>query len=371
MTRRIVQVCNTLAAADGGPARYSVDMNAAFLQSGTQAELWAIHAETDDWLVPFEQGHSLGLSWRSPGRSVRAVLSLARSVRNTECLLVDGYFLWWVPPLVAWARLNRVPVILAPHGVLGIHESKRSRLKKGIFSSTVGKLVDGSLMGLAVMSEREGDEIARARPGIATFKTGCGTTVSKQLASGPIHRPVRLLSLSRVAAKKRIDLMIDAASVLQRRGVDVTLTVAGHGDRSLIAALQRQAAHLGIEDRVGFVGSQVGDSRNKLFSDNDIFLLPSDDENFGISMAEAMVAGLVPIVSSQVDAAEYVRNAIVLNMPSSESIADAVIALMSLADFASMRTRIHEEGAHAFSWETVVERWKAVLPSRHQVRSVR
>lgn len=97
-----------------------------------------------------------------------------------------------------------------------------------------------------------------------------------------------VLCVARLAAPKRIDLLLEAwASV-----PDATLLLAGDGvDR---AALERRAASL---SRVRFLGERRDVAR--LLGAADLVVLPSDREGLPMAILEALAAG-VPVVASSV-----------------------------------------------------------------------
>jgi glycosyltransferase involved in cell wall biosynthesis len=98
-----------------------------------------------------------------------------------------------------------------------------------------------------------------------------------------------VLCVARLAAPKRIDLLLDAWAEVP----DATLLLAGDGEDR--AALERRAAPLG--DRVRFLGERRDVDR--LLSSVDVVVLPSDREGLPMAVLEALSAG-VPVVASAV-----------------------------------------------------------------------
>lgn len=109
-----------------------------------------------------------------------------------------------------------------------------------------------------------------------------------------------ILFLSRIDAKKGMDLLIAAFAQMAPRHPDVRLIICGEGDPSLVAALKQQAASLGIAGRITWTGFVNGDLRLAAYASAEMFVLPSHSENFGIALLEAMAAGLPCISTDQV-----------------------------------------------------------------------
>jgi len=66
---------------------------------------------------------------------------------------------------------------------------------------------------------------------------------------------------------------------------------------------------LPLNNRVRFAGFVAGDAKQALFDCCDIFVLPSEDENFGLAAAEAMAAGMAVVLTRGVALSEAVADA--------------------------------------------------------------
>ncbi len=84
------------------------------------------------------------------------------------------------------------------------------------------------------------------------------------------------------------------------------LVVAGAGDPEYVAQLQRQAA--GHEQRVLFTGWLQGAEKHSALRSASLFALLSQQENFGLSVAEAMACGVPVLISEGVNLAEEVAS---------------------------------------------------------------
>jgi glycosyltransferase involved in cell wall biosynthesis len=105
----------------------------------------------------------------------------------------------------------------------------------------------------------------------------------QELGAGDDPRRAIVLAVGRLATQKRFDLLIRAISELP----DVTLALAGDGD--LRTVLARQAADLGAEGRVRFLGdrSDIPD----LLHASDLVAMTSASEGLPLVLLEAMAAG--------------------------------------------------------------------------------
>jgi glycosyltransferase involved in cell wall biosynthesis len=107
------------------------------------------------------------------------------------------------------------------------------------------------------------------------------------------------LFLGRVHPKKRPDILIEswARAGIQR---DWRLVIAGPGEPEYLSKLASRVRMLGIENSVQFVGPVSGTDKCYLFQRASWFLLPSEQENFGIAVLEAVQYGCALAISDQV-----------------------------------------------------------------------
>jgi len=124
---------------------------------------------------------------------------------------------------------------------------------------------------------------------LETHKT-CHTDCERESMASKNERVITHISNFRPV--KRIMDIIDIFYKVQKE-IPSTLVMVGEGPEREGAELMCRT--LGIEDRVCFVGNSH--EIDKILSFSDLFLLPSENESFGLAALEAMASG-VPVISS-------------------------------------------------------------------------
>lgn len=131
-----------------------------------------------------------------------------------------------------------------------------------------------------------------------------------------------------VPEMKGQDILIDALSILKKEHRNFKCYFAGKpndGEEYILDNLQNQANQKNVSENCIFLGN-VEDIETFL-KGIDIFILPSRNEGFGISLIEAMVLG-VPCLSSNVDGpAEISENGTILYLFKSENPEDLALKL--------------------------------------------
>jgi len=127
-----------------------------------------------------------------------------------------------------------------------------------------------------------------------------------------MESPFQILALGRFARFKGFDVLIRAVAMLQDRGLDFRLTIAGSGSRA--AWFKYLAERLGVAPRVSFPGYIPHDRVSDLFCRADVFVMPSivhsSGERDGIPnvMVEALLHRLPVVATDVAGIGEVIRN---------------------------------------------------------------
>ncbi len=147
----------------------------------------------------------------------------------------------------------------------------------------------------------------RLRPGLVPH------VISNPLNTGafrplPDKSPVRkaldlegptLLSFGRLSREKRVEETIEATAKVIARGTPCTLLVVGDGLER--ASLESHAAHLGILDRVRFLGALHGERLVETVNAADVMVITSRVETQSLTTLQSMACGL-PVVGVRIGA---------------------------------------------------------------------
>lgn len=112
----------------------------------------------------------------------------------------------------------------------------------------------------------------------------------KPSLQGGIPRPGEplLVCVSRLTPHKRIDVLLNALKLLADQGIAFHCIIVGTGNME--AQLTAQRDRLDLAEKVRFAGF-VDDTLPYLQA-ADLFVLPSDEEGFGLALIEAMACGV-------------------------------------------------------------------------------
>lgn len=171
------------------------------------------------------------------------------------------------------------------------------------------------------------------------------------------------LAVGRLVPAKGFDLLLEAFAACVRSRPDWRLVIVGEG--TMRSKLERQAAHLGIEDHLELPG-RVEDVASH-YSNADLFVLSSRFEGFPNVLLEAMAAGL-PVVSFDCPCgpAEIIRDGedgVLVPAEDAAALASAMDRLMGNPDLRERLSRRAPAVLERYSVDSVAGRWERVLES--------
>ena len=146
--------------------------------------------------------------------------------------------------------------------------------------------------------------------------------------------------VARLSAQKNVGALLQALAAMDGRGGSMLL-VCGDGEEQ--GRLEAEAGHLGVAERVRFLGSRT--DVPEVLGASDVFVLPSLYEGHPLSVMEAMAAGRPVIATTVGGVPELVRPGETgLLVPPGDTSALAV-AMERLAGNAEERVRLGRGGA--------------------------
>ena len=281
----------------------------------------------------------------------------------------------WSPINVAvrreCARQGR-PYVLMPHGMLDPYSLSVRRLRKALYLRTVeGRNIAGARRMMFTTME-EARLAALSWPSLPQNVVvplagdapgeGADALASRFLEQHPVARDRRLLLfLGRLHFKKGLDRILAVLPEIAGRFPDVLLAIVGDGAPAFAQELRADIARRGMERHVLMTGRLDGLPKWGAYAAAELFLLPSRQENFALTVAEAMHMGVPVIVGNRVNTWPYVRDAGAGLVLEEEGIAAALArAIASLladrAGAAAMGRRGRNYARENLTWSAAAKR---------------
>lgn len=167
---------------------------------------------------------------------------------------------------------------------------------------------------------------------------------------------IRIVQLSRLIPEKGHSLALQALKELENYPWQLDIIGSGECEQSL----KQLAQSLGIANRVHFLGSKSQEYLFENLKAYDILLQPSTAEGFGLTVIEAMAAG-VAVVASDIDglkeATAYGELATLFKSGDAHALAEALKALFDHPAKLSELQRVQSAAAEKFHIASTVKQY--------------
>lgn len=371
---RVVHVLSHLAVEAGGPARAIVGLARAQAHQGSKVRVIATwHGERDETIqAELEAGgvgvRQVGPAWgplkwhRELGRALESEIEHAD--------IVHVHALWEDIQHRAARIAHRrgVPYVMRPCGMLDPWSLSQSAWKKKLMLAlrVRGNLDRAAAIHYTCAVERDLAKPLNLKANAVVEPNGVELSEFARLPElGAFRRrwpalqdrPFALF-LSRVHPKKGLDLLVPAFARLPLG--DSMLVIAGPDTDGYGAEVKELARRLGVADRVLFVGMLKGRERIEALVDATLFVLTSRQENFGVSVVEALAAGTPVLISDQVNIHREITEGGVGGVVPLD-VAEIARAMERWMVDAALRSGAQEKAPafvrENYDWNRIAERW--------------
>jgi alpha-1,3-mannosyltransferase len=271
--------------------------------------------------------------------------------------------------------------VLSTHGGY-FHTANYSLMKKThwqLFAGTILKRYDDVLAGSAA----DRDVFKTKAPNIKLVPNGVNVSKFAAVSRSAPLPATRWLYWGRLSRNKRIDLLINTVKQARNAGLDVNLTIAGRDFDGLLPSIRAQIATSGLNEHIRVLEGSLSDADLlKELAAHSVFITASEYEGFGLSVIEAMAAGLLVVCRNMAPLNGFVapgKNGVLINFDGS---AADLASLRALCNAPPAQIAAMQESARAtaprYSWNTAIngfiEVYEAVMrkqPGLQAARAIR
>jgi glycosyltransferase involved in cell wall biosynthesis len=227
---------------------------------------------------------------------------------------------------MAILRRRRVPYVAQTHGMV---RSDTRWVVRAVDRLILRKLLAAAAACLVLTSEELAEVSAVSREAAKVRLVRNGVSAANIAPRRDKQRPPEVLYLARLHPRKRPEVFVEMAGRLLDAGIDADFTIVGPDDGSL-TAVRRTIERLGCQRRVQYAGVVPPDRARARLSEAAVYVLPSVNEPFPMTVLEALSVG-TPVVcttSCGIAGELQVARAAVVTEPHVESIASGVAWLL-------------------------------------------
>jgi glycosyltransferase involved in cell wall biosynthesis len=319
-------------------------------------EGWRFEEDGVETHYLFARGSFRSLTW-NPG-----ILRFCRKWLKFDIVHIYGTYDLLGPSVARACRERDIPYLLEPMGMF--RPMVRNLALKWVYRQLLGESVVRGAARLVATSLQECRELIEE--GITSRKIIVRRNGIEMPALSPLAGTFRshwkipqdallVLFLGRIVSKKSPELLLEAFDAWRRSSPlaqSLILVFAGpFEDGNYRESLQSQVKRLGLVASVLFTGPLYGDVKWSALADADIFVLPSQNENFGNAAAEAVACGTPVIVTDRCGIAPLIDGRAGLVIPHQ---CEALIRALHQLSEAGTRERLKlgcAEVTRGLSWD--------------------
>ncbi len=312
---KILQLVHTLDPSVGGVAASVLALSRGLARRGHKLDIVVLDDSASPWLADIALPiHALGAGLTSYRYSSKLLPWLKKQGGDYDRVIVNG--IWQYLGFAAWRRYagSSIPYYVFPHGMLDPWFKETfplKHLKKWLYWPWAEYRVLRDAAAVIFTSE---EERSQARKSFWLYR--CREKVSPLgVEAPPISSNAKLeflsrypqlqnarifLFLGRLHPKKGCDMLLEAFAQM-RSNDSISLILAGPDQVGWESDLRRQVTRLNLTNRVVFTGMLEGSMKQGAFANAEAFVLPSHQENFGISVVEALAASVPVLISNRVN----------------------------------------------------------------------
>lgn len=306
---KVAHLIPYLGRGQGGPVFGMAAYTAGLAGAGCEVEVFSVHRKADGDPISLDPRVRTTISQRPSWGAFRRCEELWQVSQSTGFAVIHSHGLWTdVSRLAgALARRQQLPHILAPCGMLTPKALRYRWWKKLPVRFWFQTRVLKEAGCLHAKSEKEFEDIRRFGLQNPVAIIANPILLPPQQARMPAEEFCRsfrlpaekgiLLYLGRLHPVKGVPRLIQAWAALNKFHADWNLVIAGPDEQSFRREFEMTASKLGCGESVTFTGELDDFTKWGAYAAARVFVMPSDFENFGNSIVEAMLSGL-PVVTT-------------------------------------------------------------------------
>jgi glycosyltransferase involved in cell wall biosynthesis len=268
-----------------------------------------------------------------------------------------------------YAKKYGIPYAVQPHGSLTKYHESDSKLIKTLAKWLLISKILREASAIIITCESEKTDLIPPLQAKA-IQLNYGAVLSQPLNKSASRLPMstqnlRIIFSGRFDKKKNLPLVIKAMPIVLEKYPDLTLDIAGSGTAKEVKKLQSLVNSLKLESSIQFHGWIDAPKMLELFSGARLLVLPSENENFAIVVAEALSAGVPCVLSKFVGTADIIGKhhaGEIIQELTPTSVANGILKVLQ-GDETKYREAAFEAVQNSLDWSKIALQWKALVTS--------
>jgi glycosyltransferase involved in cell wall biosynthesis len=298
----IGHVLASIAAQASGPSYSVPGLAKALAAIGNDVEVHTVGEQHHEAVGRYSDiRHALDWPKDPVTRKLAKSSAMKRSLLATEFDILHGHGLWLMPNIYPadMASRKNIPLLLSPRGMLGEDALQFSNRIKGLFWFLFQHQAAERVSSFHATSVSEYEDIRRAglKQPVAIIPNGIDIPDFDLMPARQGNNRPFILSLGRIHPKKGLDRLVRAWASVESEFPQWALKIVGPDERGHVAELKRLVQQLGLKN-VHILPPSFADEKIELMRNAELFVLPTLNENFAMTVAESLAVA-TPVISTK------------------------------------------------------------------------
>ncbi|BCL37187.1 hormogonium polysaccharide biosynthesis glycosyltransferase HpsP [Nostoc sp. MS1] len=327
---KILQIVPSISLIYGGPSQMVLGLAPALAKAGAEVTVITTDSNGDSGQEPLDvplnvpikqDGYEIIYFRCSPFRRYKFSLDLLKwlnvHAHEYDIAHIHALFSPVSSATATVCRFKKLPYILRPLGTLDPADLQKKKQLKKLYVEIIERRNLAGAAAIHFTSEQEAKISARFGVNTHDLVIPLGVIALQKPADNAVLNKLGIpqgvpliLFMSRIEPKKGLNLLIPALEKLLASNNNFHFVLAGTNpqDPDYEQQIKDQITNSSLRSHTTITGFVTGELKASLLQVANLFVLPSYYENFGIAVAEAMVAGIPVVISDQVHIWEQVRD---------------------------------------------------------------
>lgn len=293
---KIIHVITSMSKASGGPSCTTLLTMQGTRALGMEVEILTLQPDLGEEAVSDDPSvrylpHS-GILYKRWGYTKTIPWTLTKT-EGVDVYHIQGIWMYFSYITARYARKHGQPYVITLHGTLYPEALRHSYLvkKASLLLYQRRQLQQAACIHVTCMKEMEYYHSLGFTNPVAVIPNPIEITEKEIILQEKEKK--RVGYLGRLHPVKRVDRLLETWKHLQELG---ELLILGDGEPDYVAFLKREVKRLQLRN-IHFTGWVSGKEKNRLLASLTCLVVPSDFENFGMIVPEALLQE-VPVIAS-------------------------------------------------------------------------
>ncbi|MDR0413122.1 MAG: glycosyltransferase [Dysgonamonadaceae bacterium] len=292
---KVLHTISGLGISNGGPSQSVYYTVKGLRTKGLDADILTYQPAKNDKFISNED-YIIALQNKNLPLAYSAEYKKFLQKKPYDIYHAQGVWLYPTYITAKFARKCKKPYIITPRGMLYPQALSVSKLKKQLFLKLflMNDLNQAACVHATCTEEMQHIRNLGVKSPVAVIPNPVSIHDFTEVQA---KKAIKIGYLGRVHPRKNIERLLYVWDKLNPDKTDAELIIIGDGDKAYMDFLKAEQTRLNLKNVI-FTGFLTGEAKENALNSLSYLVVPSDFENFGMIIPEALIKG-IPVIASK------------------------------------------------------------------------